>query len=337
MKIVIDLDGTITVDDKRKTYDQKDPNTRVIETIKNLHEDQVLIYTARQMRTYNGNLEDLEKYTRPVAEDWLKRNEVSYGKLVLGKVWCEKGGYYVDDRNLSIEEFVFKFSGPYKDKTLTVCVSCLNESDAVFGLYEEIAKLDRLFHLENIVLVDNGSLDNTLELLQEIEMLDSRVILVSNDASLGYGQGFKKALEKAKSDMVLTLHADLQYLPYSFFHTHLKTIEKFGSAQNIIPYRVNRPKTAWLSTSILHKLMIILAGGKRIPDFNGQPKLISRDQLNISALPNDFTFDYCLVKQLESFETLAIIEHERSTGNSSWSASFSKRFGIFLTYLRSAL
>ncbi|SVC28467.1 uncharacterized protein METZ01_LOCUS281321, partial [marine metagenome] len=40
------------------------------------------------MRSLNGDLNKIESITRPMAEAWLKENNVDYEELILGKPWC---------------------------------------------------------------------------------------------------------------------------------------------------------------------------------------------------------------------------------------------------------
>ena len=44
----------------------------------------------------------------------VEKNNIPYDKLQLGKPGAGPNGWYVDDMNLSLEEFIFKFSGPTK-------------------------------------------------------------------------------------------------------------------------------------------------------------------------------------------------------------------------------
>lgn len=58
------------------------------------------------MRTYNGDISKIERYTRPVLEEWLLRNNIPYDTLVLGKPWAGPRGFYIDDKAMLPEEFV---------------------------------------------------------------------------------------------------------------------------------------------------------------------------------------------------------------------------------------
>ena len=63
-KIVIDLDGTITIDDAR-SYADKLPNSAVIQKMKEYKNAgfQIVIHTARNMRTFSGAVGKINIFT----------------------------------------------------------------------------------------------------------------------------------------------------------------------------------------------------------------------------------------------------------------------------------
>jgi capsule biosynthesis phosphatase len=86
---------------------------------------EICIYTARNMRTHDGNLGKINVYTLPAIIDWLNANDVPYDEIIVGKPWCGFDGFYVDDKAIRPSEFVSKSfeeiqellaeENPYKD------------------------------------------------------------------------------------------------------------------------------------------------------------------------------------------------------------------------------
>ena len=78
--IIIDLDNTLTEEDSENNYSQKIVNKSVAMSIKNAislgYESK--IFSARNMRSLNGDLNKIESITRPIAEAWLKDNHIDY-------------------------------------------------------------------------------------------------------------------------------------------------------------------------------------------------------------------------------------------------------------------
>jgi len=105
-KLIVDLDGTITKGDT-SDYRNVSPNLDVIEKLriyKNLGYE-VIIQTARNMRTYEGNVGKINIHTLPIITEWLDRHEVPYDEIHVGKPWCGFKGFYVDDRAVRPSEF----------------------------------------------------------------------------------------------------------------------------------------------------------------------------------------------------------------------------------------
>lgn len=106
-QIVIDLDNTITKHDS-SPYPDKPPNDAVIAMLKTYREKgfSIVISTARNMRTYEGNEGKIIANTVPVIIDWLARHDVPYDEIRIGKPWCGTEGFYVDDKSIRPDEFV---------------------------------------------------------------------------------------------------------------------------------------------------------------------------------------------------------------------------------------
>lgn len=117
---VIDIDDTICFSEKKPGTDKFDyvnstPVARVIQKIVQLKEDghRIILFTARGMRTYAGDVDEINKNVRPVLEDWLFRHGVPYDELQVGKPWGPNV-YYVDDKALSPADFVSNSIGEYQ-------------------------------------------------------------------------------------------------------------------------------------------------------------------------------------------------------------------------------
>ena len=106
-QIIIDLDGTLTIDSD-VDYKDKPINKDVLEQIKNYKNlgFKIIIFTSRNMRTYNGNLCNINKHTLPVIIEWLEKHKVPYDDIIIGKPWCGFDGFYVDDKAIRPSEFV---------------------------------------------------------------------------------------------------------------------------------------------------------------------------------------------------------------------------------------
>lgn len=104
--LIIDLDGTLTIDSE-SSYPDKPINIDVVNKLKEYKSlgFNITILTSRNMRTYAGNLGKINIYTLPVIIEWLNRHDVPYDEIVLGKPWCGFEGFYVDDKSIRPSEF----------------------------------------------------------------------------------------------------------------------------------------------------------------------------------------------------------------------------------------
>lgn len=105
-RLVVDLDGTITLGNT-SDYRNVLPNMEVIEKLRLYREQgyEIVIQTARNMRTFEGNLGKINIHTLPIITEWLDRHEVPYDEIHVGKPWCGFDGFYVDDRAVRPSEF----------------------------------------------------------------------------------------------------------------------------------------------------------------------------------------------------------------------------------------
>ena len=106
---VIDIDHTICIAPKvGDVYDYPNakPIKKVIYTINECHAfgHKIILFTARGMRTFKGDVKKIEEYHRPILENWLKQYAVQYDELIFGKPWGPNVSY-VDDKNMTIEQF----------------------------------------------------------------------------------------------------------------------------------------------------------------------------------------------------------------------------------------
>ena len=106
--IVIDLDGTLTVEQPGVDYADLAPNMAVVARLREYRAQgfQIAIYTARNMRTHAKSIGRINAVTIPVIVAWLDRHGIPYDEIHVGKPWAERGGFYVDDRAIRPDEFV---------------------------------------------------------------------------------------------------------------------------------------------------------------------------------------------------------------------------------------
>ena len=108
-RIVIDIDGTLSeLNSSERSYSDVKPNLSVIEKLKEYKNQgfYIILLTSRQMRTYKNNIGKIIANTIPILLEWLKRYDIPYDEIYVGKPWCGYNGFYVDDKTIRPEEFL---------------------------------------------------------------------------------------------------------------------------------------------------------------------------------------------------------------------------------------
>lgn len=100
---------------------------------------------------------------------------------------------------------------------LSVIVPCYNEEENVAYFYQELMKNASFFQEKNldleIIYVDDGSKDKTVEEVRALHEKDERVHLISFSRNFGKEAGIYAGFQKSKGDYVVMMDADLQDPP----------------------------------------------------------------------------------------------------------------------------
>ena len=142
------------------------------------------------------------------------------------------------------------------EKKLSIVVPAYNEQEAIPLFYEEILKIeDKLSSVDiEFMFIDDGSKDDTLRVIKELNSKDDRVHYVSFSRNFGKEAGIYAGLENACGDYVVIMDADLQDPP-ALLPEMLQTLES-GDYQCVATRRVDRkgepPIRSWFARRFYH-------------------------------------------------------------------------------------
>ncbi|MDF2510908.1 MAG: glycosyltransferase family 2 protein [Herbinix sp.] len=141
---------------------------------------------------------------------------------------------------------------------ISVIVPCFNEQEALPLFYIEICKVaEALKQLEfEFIFIDDGSKDNTAEIMKELNGQDPRVHYVSFSRNFGKEAAIYAGLKKSIGDYVVLMDVDLQDPP-ALIHTMYDNIKNDGY-DCVATRRVNRegePKIRSFFAKCFYKLM----------------------------------------------------------------------------------
>lgn len=109
LSFIFDIDGTLCpIKNKDEKYEDIIPYIDMVEKLKYYKQNgaKIVLFTSRNMNSYNGNIGLINKNTAKVLLNWLERWDIPYDEIIYGKPWPGHKGFYVDDRTIRPDEFL---------------------------------------------------------------------------------------------------------------------------------------------------------------------------------------------------------------------------------------
>ncbi|MGI9316811.1 MAG: glycosyltransferase family 2 protein [bacterium] len=149
--------------------------------------------------------------------------------------------------------------------TLSVVLPVYNEEDNIVELHNEIAAvLDKMEGPSEIIYVDDGSSDSTLEKLQQLHLNDDRAVVVEFRRNFGQTAAMAAGFELARGKVVVAMDADRQNDPADIPKLLQKIEEgydlvsgwrhdrKDGYLLRLLPSRIANKLISWATDVKLH-------------------------------------------------------------------------------------
>lgn len=144
-------------------------------------------------------------------------------------------------------------------KKIAIVVPCYNEQESIPYFYEEINKVSNDMNSNaefEFLFVNDGSKDNTLNVLRELSKKDNRVKYISFSKNFGKEAAMYAGLKEANGDYIAIMDADLQDPP-SLLPEMFACLEE-GEYDCVATRRVTRkgePKIRSFFARLFYKIM----------------------------------------------------------------------------------
>ncbi|MGL4825958.1 MAG: glycosyltransferase family 2 protein [Vibrionaceae bacterium] len=194
--------------------------------------------------------------------------------------------------------------------TISIICPCFNEQEVVEHFTQKISAILHAtgFSFE-LIFINDGSTDNTLERLYELAAQNSYIRVLNLSRNFGKEAALTAGLDHAHGEVVIPIDADLQDPPELI----TQFIEKWQQGYDVVlAKRVDRSQDSWakkLSANLFYKFHNLIANVP-LPDNVGDFRLMTQRVVeSIRKLPENQRFMKGLFSWV-GFKT-AVIEYQR--------------------------
>lgn len=208
---------------------------------------------------------------------------------------------------------------------LSIVIPCYNEADGLPKLLESVGAAVTRDDIEALV-VDNGSTDNTAQVLAELAPRYSMVRVVTVPVNQGYGFGILSGLRAAEGEYIGWMHGDLQ-TPFADAIRALETIEARGDPMDIYVKGLRKGRSLFdlfftYGMAVFETLLLRTA----LYDINAQPNIFHRSFFERwQNPPHDFALDlyayHLAKKRVLQIVRIPVAFPKREHGQSHWNTS----------------
>jgi glycosyltransferase involved in cell wall biosynthesis len=215
-----------------------------------------------------------------------------------------------------------------KKPYISLIVPVYNESDGIFAFFERVTPILEKLGKWEILCINDGSSDNTLKILEELNQKDSRIKALSFSRNFGKEAAMTAGLDFASGDVVIPIDADLQDPPELI----PEMIDKWQAGAKVVLATRKTRNESWLkrkSAGGFYSLMGKVSTVK-IPKNTGDFRLMDRQVVEaIKMLPERTRF----MKGLFAWagfptEVIYFDRPERHAGETKWNYIKLWRFAL---------
>lgn len=203
---------------------------------------------------------------------------------------------------------------------LSIVVPVFNEEEVLEAFFKELTKnLKALGESFEVIFVDDGSADRSIEILEKIHRENKNVRTFSFRKHQGKAEALTLGFKKSNGDRILTIDADLQDRPDQIE----KLIRKASEGWDMVSgWRANRKDSIFKKiSSKFFNFMASIFWGLKVNDLNCGLKLYSREAAKSLNLYGGMHRFIPLLLHEDGFKTteVPVIHDKRKLGRSKYS------------------
>ena len=151
-------------------------------------------------------------------------------------------------------------NGKQKEINISVVIPVLDEEGSLIILYENLKQvLNQIDQSHEIILIDDGSTDNSLSIMTDIAEKDASVSVIKFRKNYGQTAAFAAGFKYAQGEVVITMDADLQNDPVDIPRLLKKMVEGYdlvsGWRKDRQDKALSRKVPSFFANRIINKLI----------------------------------------------------------------------------------
>jgi len=164
-------------------------------------------------------------------------------------------------------------------ETLSILIPIFNEEENIPSLYDRLlAALKKIGRPYEVIFIDDGSSDGSLEILLDISKKNSNVKIISFSRNFGQTAALSAGIDCSRGEILIPMDGDLQNDPEDILPLLEKIEEGYDAVSGWRKDRKDPFFTRRLPSTIANK-MISLISGVRLHDYGCTLKAYKRDIL----------------------------------------------------------
>lgn len=219
---------------------------------------------------------------------------------------------------------------------LSIVIPLFNEEESIGILHEKLVKvLEKIDKSFEIILVDDGSTDNSADIINTIHQQDGRVKVIKFNTNMGKAKALARGFEVATGEIVFTMDADLQDDPNEI-PSFLKKMDEGYDLVSGWKKKRHDPLEKRIPSKLFNKTVSLVTGLK-LHDFNCGFKAYKREILDEIEVYGDLHRYIPALAHWQGYRVgeIPVQHHAREFGCSKygWERYFRGFFDLFTVVL----